>query len=240
MHSYVPVIDPRKPIEQCSKKTKTLDLNLVNQLRIVFAQLSRCFRDHSFSCRGDILVVMYFRGEDVMWGSVLSRRFRGACLLRLFRESLSRAFAPSYFLFTETPWVNSLIKGIFERCSIALAPWNNKCYLVKRCVSEKKLHARAFMEMEIHRPFTRIKERRATTPDTSRAFGNQTNQTKSAETCIPAARRDLCRCWCCLLSNMLLNAFDFCLSVAYYNILIRDYYSCMCLFFWHGARGNQL
>jgi hypothetical protein len=44
-----------------------------------------------------------------MWGSVLSRRFRGVCLLRLFREALSRAFVPTYFPFAETPQVNSLI-----------------------------------------------------------------------------------------------------------------------------------
>ena len=85
--------------------TKTLD-QLVN-LYIAFTQLSRCFRDHSFRFRGDIFVVIYFRGgfrsEHVVWGSVLSLRFRGACLLRLFREALSRAFAPSYFPFAETP-----------------------------------------------------------------------------------------------------------------------------------------
>jgi hypothetical protein len=60
--------------------------HMINWLthRIAFAQLSRCFHDHSFSFRGDIFVVIYFRGafaENMLSGGVYSR---GAFAARVF------------------------------------------------------------------------------------------------------------------------------------------------------------
>ena len=117
--------------------------------RIAFARLSRCFRDCSFSLRRDIFFVVYFRGafaENVFCGEVyfrgafaaLSRRFRGACLLTLFREALSRSsfasFRAQLFSFCEDT-VGCIPEkfgwGIFERCSnvtvIGVHPGLNRC-----------------------------------------------------------------------------------------------------------------
>ena len=60
--------------------------HLINWLtyRIPFAQLSRCFRDHTFSFRGDVFVLIYFRSafaENMLCGGVY---FRGAFAAYVF------------------------------------------------------------------------------------------------------------------------------------------------------------
>ena len=62
-----------------------------NTRRLLPALLSTAQNDHNLNFLHGVFLVIYLR------------RFRGVCLLTLFREALSRAFAPSFCPVAETP-----------------------------------------------------------------------------------------------------------------------------------------
>ena len=96
-HWKLAIVSP----ESTDKHLSSVNKHLINWLayRIVFAQFSRCFRDHNFSFRGDLFVVIYFRGAfaaNMLCGGVY---FRGAFAAHFFWGFFSQTFAPSYFPF---------------------------------------------------------------------------------------------------------------------------------------------